>query len=202
MRGKLLKTTALLGAVKRGLLLYVSGMKSHFCDLEAQERSDIHRAEFGCVEPPPDLIKRSNQSPMNRGLQRYAQPSGRMRSCNPHKVPACAPDAEIQLGDQGSVGFSPSFAKRHLVQTGSLRQDTPFAQKHRMQLHGCGLSGTAGSRSSLDSPAIATGATIPFEEECSRMKSSVNFTAFARTTAGSMPGSPVASGSFAGPPAC
>src|SRR5277367_3613644 len=111
-----------------------------------------------------------------------------MGTRNPHEVPACAADAEVQLRDESPLGFCPAFAKRNLAEIGLVRQDAALTQKHGMQLHAGQLLGAAGTWIPSDSAPISSEVTGALEEECSRMKSSEKPGASGLAAMGSVPG--------------
>jgi hypothetical protein len=75
-------------------------------------------------------------------------------------MPAEATNPGVNIRDQDSARLRPAFTERLLTQSESIRQDTSFAQKYRMDFHACRFRETENA----GSPPVEAASGIEGEE--------------------------------------
>ncbi len=183
-------------SVQRGLPLNLARVDSDSGEVEACKTRDLHRIQFGGIEPPPHGRKSPSQCPMNRGFCRSAKCLRRVRIRQPHKVPANAADCGIQLHCHSPHRLGPSIGKRLPTQSELTRQGTSIPQEDRVDLHCCRIPGGLSNRFRRESDGFGIESKDALEEECPEVRTFAEVGALLLSAADLIPATP---GALSGP---
>ena len=143
--------------VQRSILLNLSRLHCHLCHVEAGILPDAKRIDFRGVESPRDFLERVGRSPVNRGLFACTISCARMGALDPHKMPACFADHQIESRRCNLFNVRPAVAKWLSRRVHTVREDAPAPQEHRMQFQACppGVVTTTSTKLGSDTATIS-----------------------------------------------
>jgi hypothetical protein len=159
--------TNLGGNVERSSLLDLARLQCDFCKVESGTLRHLNEFKLCAVASSSQSPKRTLQGSLDGEFLRSPKAHSQAGTLYPHEVPARLADHRVEYRRKDRFDEEPGLSDGFLERIQAIRQDAPFAEKNRMQLHFVAPLEGAGDGGAIGAFELAAGVPGLSEILCS-----------------------------------